>query len=285
MTYFLAIILLSIITITGWGIADFLLSKFPRYRNTVATIVIKFLIALTVLLFIKPLLVAPVVKNDNKTMIVGVSPDFPPFTYVDNDTTVGFDIDLIMEIGRRLNREVVLKSMPFSTLLPTLQLGHIQVIASGLSATPERAQHVLFTTPYLDNNPLVIVSLATAPANSVADLANKEVIVNEGYTADLYLSKIDGISLKRLKAPAEAFLALKSGRAIAFVTAQDTVAPFFDQYGSEGFNVSVIPDTKENACFAIAPQYPELLKDIQKVLDVMQQDGTLQATKTKWKMS
>lgn len=226
-----------------------------------------------------------VARYDDQTLMVGTSADFPPFSLIENDQIVGFDIDLIHEIGRRLQREVIIKNMPFGTLLPTLQLGQIQVIAAGLSATPERAKHVLFTEPYLDNNPFVIVSLATNPAPTLTDLHNQAVIVNEGYTADLYLSNIGQIDLKRLKTPAEAFLALKSGRARAFVTAQDTVAPFFAQYNATDFNVSVIPETSENSSLAIAPQYPNLRQKIQTVLDEMQRDGTLAVIKEKWKLA
>jgi ABC-type amino acid transport substrate-binding protein len=224
-------------------------------------------------------------QADLKTIIVGTSADFPPFALVEQDEIVGFDIDLVNEIGKRLQQTIVIKNMPFSTLLPTLQLGHIQVIAAGLTATPERAKHVLFTEPYLDNNPFVIVSLASNPAQTIVDLQNQEVIVNEGYTADLYLSKIDQIHLKRLKTPAEAFLALKSGRAKAFVTAQDTVAPFFAQYSASDFNIAVIPDTSENSSLAVAPQYSSLRHQIQAALDEMQRDGTLATLKAKWKLA
>lgn len=225
------------------------------------------------------------VNQDNQRILVGTSADFPPFSFIENDQIVGFDIDLINEIGRRLQQEIEIKNMPFGTLLPTLQLGQIQVIAAGLSATVERAKHVLFTTPYLDNNPFVIVSLAANPVKDISDLYNQEVIVNEGYTADIYLSNIDKFNLKRLKTPAEAFLALKSGRAKAFVTAQDTVAPFFAQYDANDFNLVEIPNTSENTSLAFAPQYPQLRQKIQAVLDEMQNDGTLSEIKQRWKLT
>jgi polar amino acid transport system substrate-binding protein len=216
------------------------------------------------------------------TIIVGTSGDFPPFSFFKNEKLVGFDIDLIDEIGKRLHKKIELKNMPFGSLLPSLQTGNMQMIASGLTATSERAKHVLFTTPYLENNQFVIVSLNTAPANSVTDLTNKEVIVNEGYTADLYLSTLSGPIIIRLKTPAEAFLALKSGRAFAFVTAQNTVKPFFDQYGAQDFHVVPIAGTEENASVAVAPQYPELLTQVQKALENMKEDGFLDKLRTQW---
>ncbi len=225
-------------------------------------------------------------EKDVHTITVGVSANFPPFTSFDikNNQIVGFDIDLINEIGKRLDKKIVLQNMRFTALLPALQLGGIQAICSGLTATPERAKHVLFTTPYLEGNALIIVSRLSEPLTTVADLHDKEVIVNEGYTADLYLSKIPGLHVRRLKSVAEAFLALDSGRAAAFVTAQNTVQSFFAKNGSADYHIAVIPDTDENASIAVSPKCPALLAEIQKALDTMMQDGSLETLKKKWKI-
>lgn len=223
-------------------------------------------------------------RTDESRMIVGVSADFPPFSFMQEGKIVGFDIDIIEEIARRMGKKIEFKNMPFGTLLPSLQLGSIDVIASGLTATPERAKKVLFTTPYLDDGPLVIVSNKKMPVLTIADLKGKEVTVNEGYTADQYISKIAGLVIMRLKSPAQAFLALKSGRAAAFVTAQSTVQPFFDEHGADQFQMSVIPDTAENSCLAVTPKNPALLAQIQKELDGMKDDGSLAALRTKWKL-
>lgn len=221
-------------------------------------------------------------SHDENVLLVGTSADFPPFTYIENNEIVGFDIDLIEEIGKRLDKKIEIKNMPFITLLPNLQLGTLQVVAAGLTATPERAHQVLFTEPYLEDNHLVIISLKENSAKTVEDLHNNLVIVNEGYTADIYLSQTTGPIIIRLKTPAEAFLALKSGRAFAYVTAENTVKPFFDQHGSHDFYVTPITHTQENTSLAIAPQYPELLTQIQHALNEMKKDGFIEMLKTKW---
>lgn len=224
-------------------------------------------------------------NNPRNSMIVGVTADFPPFTMINAQyQIVGFDVDLIKEIGNRMGIAIELQNMPFSSLLPALQLGRIQVICSGLTATPERAKHLLFTTPYLENNPLIIVSRASEPYDTVQSLHDKEVIVNEGYTADLYMSKITDVHTRRLKSASDAFLALNSGRASAFVTARNTVQSFFDKQGMQKYHVSTIPDTEENASIAVSPRCPELLKKIQDALDSMKQDGSLKQLKHTWKI-
>ena len=219
------------------------------------------------------------------TITVGISADFPPFTYIEHEQFIGFDIDLVNELGKRLNKQINWQNMPFGTLLPNLQLGHIQVIAAGLTATPERAKHVLFTKPYIEGSPFVIISAKNKPVQTISELGNQEVVVNEGYTADLYLSNIPGLNIKRLKSPAEAFLALKSGRAKAFVAAKNTTEHFFAQPESRDFMIVDIDGTHESASLAISPKYPQLLAEVQTALNSMEQDGTLLKLKTKWKLA
>ena len=216
------------------------------------------------------------------TLVVGTTPDFPPFTFVQNGKPAGFDIDLMYEIGQRMNKSIEIRTMNFNASLPSLQMGNIDVLASGLTATPERAQRVLFTNPYVEGNPLIIISLPKEPIQTVSDLVNKEVVVNQGYTADFYLSAVQGVHLKRLQTVADAFLALKSGRVTAFVTAQNTVTPFFEHYSSDQFYIATIPATDETASLAVTPKKPELLREIQMVLDSMKEDGTLEQLKQTW---
>ena len=221
-------------------------------------------------------------KNKEESLVVGVSADFPPFSFIKNGEIVGFDIDIMQEISQRLHKKIDLKNMPFGTLLPSLQLGNIHVIAAGLTATPERAKQVFFTSPYLEDGPLVLVSLKTKPLNSIADLKNEHIAVSQGYTADLYISEIKGPIVVRLQSPADTFLALKSGRAAALITAENTVKPFFDQYGEHLLNIARIPGTGENSCLAVAPKHPEILKEIERALNGMKADGTLQQLRSKW---
>lgn len=223
-----------------------------------------------------------VLPNTN-TLIIGTSAEFPPFEFIENGVLVGFDIDVIEEIAKRMDKTLAINDMPFITLIPQLQMGSIQLIAAGLTPTPERAEQVLFSQNYTGGDQLLIVTLAKKqPLTTLDALKGKEVIVNDGFSAEAYLSSIPEILLKRLPTVADAFLALTTGRADAFVTAFNTVKPFFDQYGSEHFNTIPIAGTSEPAAFAISKQHPELVTKINTVLQKMHEDGSLEALKRKW---
>ncbi len=226
-------------------------------------------------------------KPKTNVIIVGTNAEFQPFTFKKNGEIVGFDIDIIHEVSKRLGKVVQIKDMPFDALIPEIQLGNIHVIAAGMTPTDERAKRVLFTKPHLDSDPLVIITLAnTQKIKGVDDLVGKNIVVNEGYTSDIYMSTIAGINIIRLSSAmvSDGLLALQSSRAFAFVTARTTVMPYFKQYGTSEFNMVPIEGTEEKDALVISKHYPTLHKQIQQVLDTMESDGTLDTIKEKWNL-
>lgn len=228
-------------------------------------------------------------KPLENTIIVGTSADFPPFSFRDKDLNiVGFDIDIAKEVAKRLGMNTDMQDRPFGLLLPQIEMGQVHVIAAGMTPTEERAKRVHFTKPYLTGNPLLVVTLAKHPKIiALEDLRGKDVIVNTGYTADLYMSKLQDINLIRLAKVADALAALENEKGYAFVTAALTLQPYFKEYDKEKtkFNVFAIPETNEENSLAISKKLPaEFFEKVQKALDEMESDGTLNALKQKWEI-
>lgn len=222
-------------------------------------------------------------KDNQNAIIVGTNAEYPPFTYVDKEKIVGFDIDVITEVAKRLGKEVVIKDMSFDSLLFEALGGHIQVIAAGMTCTPEREKKLFFTTQYISGDPLVIVTLADKPSlHTVQELKGKEVVVNEGFTADWYLAKIEGPRLIRLATANEAFMALKAGRADAYVAALNSLRPLFNKYGKEYFSITPIEGTNENCALGVSKKFPELYQHIEEKIKDMLRDGTMDTLKRKW---
>lgn len=229
----------------------------------------------------------PTSQEQSNTVIVGTNSEFPPFSFKENDTIVGFDIDVIEEVMKRLHKKIVYKDMPFDALIPEIQIGNTHVIAAGMTPTEERSQRALFTRPHLTSNPLVIINLKTKePLTTVHDLAGKRVVVNEGYFSDSFMSEQPGITLVRLSSAlvSDGILALQSDRADAFVAALYSMKPYFEKYNSNDFNITPIPNTEETSAFAVSMYYPHLRRDIQVVLNEMEHDGTLATIKEKWNL-
>lgn len=216
------------------------------------------------------------------SLVVGTNAEFPPFTYIEEGIIVGFDIDVATEVARRQDKSIRFKDMPFDALISELVLGHVDFVAAGMSYTEERAKRVAFTKNYLSENPLVIFS--TERNLTLADLAKKNVVVIEGFFADFFISSQPGIDPVRLPTQADGFMAIKSGRADAFVTAKSTVDAFLETQKASQFHTTIIEGSAESCALVVAKNNHKMLAEIQGALDSMEADGTMAEIKAKWKL-
>lgn len=71
---------------------------------------------------------------------VGTEPTFAPFEFLDTKSKdfTGYDMDLIRAVGEKAGYEVKILNMGFDALIPAVLTGQIDVIAAGISITPER---------------------------------------------------------------------------------------------------------------------------------------------------
>lgn len=221
------------------------------------------------------------VQQQENLFIVGTNPSFPPFEYKEDGELVGFDIDLMRAVADYLGKEVVFKEMPFDALLIEAETGRINLIASGMTPTVERGKKLFFTEPYVGDDPLVVITLASAKPQNLNDLQGKEVIVNDGYTAESYMKQQSGIELRSLATPAESFLAILNGRAYAYVSARSAVQPFFDRYGEDTFTILTLA-VSDRYALAVPKAYPKIFEEVKNALDALASNGTLKQLKQQW---
>jgi len=89
---------------------------------------------------------------------VGYSPDSLPFTYFNTEgQLVGFNIEMAHMLARDLS--VTLEFVPVSprVMAEQLQTGYCDIVMAPVAVTPERAQTMIFSTPYMDQTLAFIV--------------------------------------------------------------------------------------------------------------------------------
>jgi len=86
---------------------------------------------------------------EEKVIINGIDANFPPFAYVDkNGNPDGFDVKSVDWIAKEMGFKVKHQPMDWDGIIPSLNAKKIDMIASGLSVTEERAKQVTYTIPY-----------------------------------------------------------------------------------------------------------------------------------------
>ena len=166
------------------------------------------------------------IKQEGK-LVAGTSADYPPFESIDeNGNMVGFDIDLINEIGKRMGVEVEIQDMPFDSLIAGVQEGKIDLSIAAFNYTEERDKTVDFTDAYYyaEDGFLVAEDFAgeiTAPE----DAAQYKVGVQTGATADSWATEnlldaglMSEENLFRYERMDQAALDVKAGRIDILIT-------------------------------------------------------------------
>jgi len=225
-------------------------------------------------------------KQDDQILVVGTSYDYPPYTFMEKNQIVGFDIDLIKCVAQRMDKKIKIIGLPFEGLIFSLLSGDINVIASAMSPTERRRKFVLFSDEYLSGDSLVIVyKKSCGTFSDVESLIGKTVVVNTGFVADTYMSSKKGVELIRLKTPAEALMALKCGTVDAWVCAQSSAQAFLEKIPNAGdYTVAVLQGTGDDYAFVIRNNDHLLAGQINKALPGLREDGTITQLKEKWKI-
>ena len=120
---------------------------------------------------------------DKSKLILGFDASFPPMGFTDeNGDYVGFDIDVAKEVAARLKVELVLQPIDWNAKDLELNSGNIDCIWNGMTVTPERAESMSLSIPYL-NNAQVLCVLKDSPIKTIADMAGKTLALQSGSSA------------------------------------------------------------------------------------------------------
>ncbi len=220
-------------------------------------------------------------------LVIGTNAEYPPFTFIENDQIVGFDIDVVHELAKRVNKKYTITNMSFGALIPELQMGNIHLIAAGMTPTPEREKRALFTSSHLEDDPLMAVQKEGAePITSKEQLKHKTVVVNQGYSSDYYVSDIGDIDMVRISSPlvSTGLLTLDGNQADVYVASKSSLQPFLAKK-NKSYTITPIKDTGESSALAVSKKYPQLYSSLQSAMNKMLKDGTIATLKEKWKLN
>ncbi|MDR0881338.1 MAG: ABC transporter substrate-binding protein [Candidatus Adiutrix sp.] len=97
-------------------------------------------------------------QEKDKVYVNGIDANFPPFAFVGPDgQPTGFDVEALDWIARKKGFKVEHRPLEWSGIVASLKAHKIDLIASGLSITPERATQIDFSQPYWTIKQVVVV--------------------------------------------------------------------------------------------------------------------------------
>jgi len=209
-----------------------------------------------------------VIKKRGK-LIVGTSPDYPPYEFIDIDTgeVIGFDIEIAKEIAKDLGVELEIKEMAFSGLLAALTTGNVDIVLAGMTPTPERQLSVDFSDIYYTAVQALIVHKDNQDViTSLADLAGKTIGVQKGTIQAEIAAEIEGATVRELGKITDLVMELKFKNVDALIV-ELPVAESYVANNNDLFLTSITFDEVDGgSAVAVKKNSPELLAEINKTL-------------------
>ena len=249
-------------------------------------------------------------NKDDNVLVMATNAAFPPYEYVEGGKFVGIDVEIAQAIADKLGMELQIEDVEFGSIIGGVVEGKYDMGMAGMTVTEERKQSVNFSNTYATGIQVIIVKDGSS-ITSLDDIfefnadgdpvalkdANIKVGVQQDTTGDIYSSsdisgwgfcdvEEDGTittdRVVRYKTGADAVEALKTDKvnmviidnepAKSFVAANDGI------HILEGDNEYAV----EDYAICIAKENTELLDKINKALDELKKDGTIDKIVSKY---
>ena len=221
------------------------------------------------------------------TLKVGTHPTFAPFEFTDSDgNIIGFDLDIIKAIAKVNGDEVVVESMPFDGLIPSILTGNLDVIISGMTITDARKKRVEFSEGYYDSNLSIIIKKDMAETYKTADdLKGKTICVQIGTTGHDFANTISPDNVKALNNEPDAILELSNGGCEAVINDRPVNLYYLKKASLDTLTEFVDPKFKENVDefgIAVRKGNTDLVNKINNGLKQLEASGELDQIHLKW---
>ncbi len=195
---------------------------------------------------------------------------------------VGFEIDLVNQIAKRLGRTIRIINIPFAGMFAAVQSGQIDAGVSSITITKPRLQSVSFAQPYYDSDQSLAVT-ARSGVKRLSDLAGKTVGVDTGSTGDIWATRHQAdlkiATIQRYEGLSPAMLDLAAGRIDGYVS--DIPALQYYVKDKPTFRVAVRIPTGEQYSIMFARNAP-LADQVDAVITQLKKEGYIAALHQKW---
>lgn len=224
-----------------------------------------------------------------RKLVIGSDTTYPPMESIDEQTKaiVGFDVDMMNEIGKLVNAQVEFQTFPnFDAIFAALANKEFDAVVSSVSITDERKQIIDFSDPYLSVGQAITVQGNNTAITSVDSLQSAALVGVQGGTTGEQAALKAGVpadKIRRYDTIDVAFQDLANGAVDAVVADGPPSVRYADQ--SQGkLKVVGEPFTTEDYAIALQKGDTELQSAVNAALSELKANGTMQRLVEKWNL-
>ena len=244
-------------------------------------LILKFvLIQMSLATYLAPISAA---SRDENVLIAGANIGNVPWEFQDTaGELIGFEIDLVNEVAKRLNREIEIINIPFNGLFSAVQSSRIDIAISSITITEQRLTSVSFAQPYYDSDQSLTIR-SDSNITSVNDLQDEVVAVDTGSTGDIWASENQqqyGFKeIRRYEGIAPAALDLQIGRVAGYISD----IPAMQYYTKDKPELKVVERIRTGGSYSMMfRKDDELALSVNEIITTLKQEGLVNELHNKW---
>ena len=212
----------------------------------------------------------------------------PPFEYVADGQRIGFEVDLMDDIARRLSLAPEFVDTRWETILQEMQEERYDCIVGGITITPQREQRLAWSTPYMTTTLSLVVDSRRSPhVRGIADLRKASVGVQAATTDyDIAIAmrargEIGSVKVYPFAEIGQAMVDLAAGRITAVMKVYPVAAWLARR--TPGLRIAAeVPNDPQPLGIGLAKTNTALLAALNGALADMRRDGTYARLAAKW---
>lgn len=217
-------------------------------------------------------------------LTAGVKDSSPPFGYIDEASRqiVGYDVDIVNAIAKKLGVKVALKPVTSANRIPMLTEGNVDMLVATMTKSPERAQQVEFSHAYFITAQKFIT--AKGKVKSLKDLETAKIGTSKGSTSEknaaVALPKATVLSFDDYP---QAVLALVQGKVQAVTTDEAILAGLLAKMpNKDKYEITDLKISDEPYGVAMKKGEKALADVVNKTLLEMEKNGEAAKIFDKW---
>ncbi|MEV6773041.1 transporter substrate-binding domain-containing protein [Nocardia sp. NPDC051030] len=213
-------------------------------------------------------------NDDPNVLKVGTEGTYSPFSYQENGSLTGYDIDVVKAVADKLGRKVEFVQTPWDAIFAGLESKRFDLVANQVTISPERAQKYSLSQPYTTSDGVIVAKADNNGIHALTDLNGKtcaqSTTSNWSKVASGAGCKVEGV-----EGFVQAVQLLKNGRVDATVNDTLAVAEYTKKTGDTSIHVAGKTGETSKQGFAARKDSAELIDKINTALDQLRSDGTL----------
>lgn len=118
--------------------------------------------------------------GESKKYVIACDSKYAPFSFEENGTYKGIDVELLDAIAKEENINYELKPMDFDAIIPGITSGQLDGAIAGMSITEERKKALDFSDGYFESGLSIVVNAENTTINGESDLQGKSAVIKKG---------------------------------------------------------------------------------------------------------